>query len=343
MADSKLVDYKGVIHVHSKYSDGSGGFRKILRVAQSNNLDFVIITDHNTMKWKEKHGERWYKNVLFLVGEEITPKKNHFIALNIKEAIVPKLREKDPRTYIKKVEQQNGFGFIAHPIRKRKRSLGIRDMSWMSENNLHFHGIEIWTYMHDWIEDIHPFNLPYYLLHPEDAISGPSRQVLKLWDRLNAIRPTIAIGGLDAHARYILPFISVFPYKKLFNTIRTHILSMPFSGNSLEDIQNVYSALRKGSSYIAYDFLADASGFSFVAIGCSHRAVMGEEIKLTDDLVLQIKCSQMAKISLLHNGTVIKTANNKFLNCNIKTLGNYRVEVHLKGKPWIFSNPIYVR
>ena len=343
MNKPELVDYKGVVHIHSKCSDGRGVYRKILQAAQSNNLDFVIITDHNTMKWRKKHGEGWYKNVLFLVGEEITPKINHFIALNIKEAIVPKLREKDPRTYIKKVEQQNGFGFIAHPIRKKKRSLGIRDMSWMEEDSLNFHGIEIWSYMHDWIEDIHPFNLLYYLLHPERAITGPSKQVLELWDRLNAIRPTIAIGGLDAHARYILPFISIFPYKKLFNTIRTHILSMSFSGNSLEDIQNVYSALRKGSSYIAYDFLAEASGFSFVVTGGSQRAVMGEEIKFTDDLVLQIKCPQVAKISLLHNGAVVRCVNDRFLNYDVKDSGSYRVEVYLKNKPWIFSNPIYVR
>jgi len=343
MNKPEFVDYKGVIHIHSKYSDGSGGFRKILQAAQLNSLDFVIITDHNTIKWKEKHGEEWYKNVLFLVGEEITPKVNHFIALNIKEVIVPKLRGKDPGTYIEKVEQQNGFGFIAHPIRKRKRSLGIRDMSWMRENNLHFHGIEIWAYMHDWIEDIHPFNLIYYLLHPERAISGPSKQVLKLWDRLNAMRPTIAIGGLDAHARYILPFISVFPYKKLFNTIRTHILSTPFSGNSCEDTRKVYSALRNGRSYIAYDFLAEASGFSFVAMGNNNRAVMGEEIKLTNDLVIQIKCPQIAKISLLHNGVVVKCVNDRFLNYDVKSSSSYRVEVYLKNKPWIFSNPIYVR
>ncbi len=343
MNKPELTDYKGVIHIHSKCSDGSGGFRKILQAAQSNNLDFVIITDHNTMKWKEKHGEGWRKNVLFLVGEEITPKINHFIALDIKEAIVPKLREKDPGTYIKKVEEQNGFGFIAHPIRKRKRSLGIRDMSWIVEDGGNFCGIEIWSYMHDWIEDIHPFNLLYYLLHPEITITGPSKQVLKLWDRLNAVRPTIAIGGLDAHARYILPFISIFPYKKLFSTIRTHILSMPFSGNSCEDIQKVYSALKKGRSYIAYDFLAEASGFSFIVTGANHRAIMGEEIKLANNLLIQIKCPQIAKISLLHNGVVVKCVNDRFLNYDVKSPGSYRVEVYLKNKPWIFSNPIYVR
>ena len=36
------------LHIHSKYSDGSGNYSQILQAAVGCGLDVVIITDHNT-------------------------------------------------------------------------------------------------------------------------------------------------------------------------------------------------------------------------------------------------------------------------------------------------------
>src|SRR5207237_4556937 len=46
-ADTRFVDYKGVIHVHSclgRHTDG--GFTELITAAKSNGLDFVIMTEH---------------------------------------------------------------------------------------------------------------------------------------------------------------------------------------------------------------------------------------------------------------------------------------------------------
>src|SRR5688572_10042411 len=72
--DDLLVEYKGVVHVHSFLGGHSkGGFREIIAAAQANKLDFVIMTelalsefDTATMTLKGLH-----RGVLFINGNEI--------------------------------------------------------------------------------------------------------------------------------------------------------------------------------------------------------------------------------------------------------------------------------
>ena len=51
-------DYRGVIHCHSTYSfDGKGDMEEIGKAANDAGLDFVMMTDHDTMEPVQK-GER---------------------------------------------------------------------------------------------------------------------------------------------------------------------------------------------------------------------------------------------------------------------------------------------
>ena len=43
-------DYVGVIHIHTRYSDGAGTIEEIARNANAQQLDYLIVTDHNTLK-----------------------------------------------------------------------------------------------------------------------------------------------------------------------------------------------------------------------------------------------------------------------------------------------------
>ncbi|HIE44111.1 MAG TPA: phosphotransferase, partial [Candidatus Omnitrophica bacterium] len=81
----ELKEYKGVIHVHTRSSDGSAGWENVLLSAQQSGLDYVIISDHNTLVLKHKEG--WYGDTLLLVGEEISPKRSHYLAIGIERAI----------------------------------------------------------------------------------------------------------------------------------------------------------------------------------------------------------------------------------------------------------------
>ena len=68
--------YKGAIHIHSLFSDGSGNIETITRAAKKAGLKWIIITDHNNMDIEEGI----INDICVIKGEEISPKKeNHYL------------------------------------------------------------------------------------------------------------------------------------------------------------------------------------------------------------------------------------------------------------------------
>src|SRR5947209_13470698 len=74
-SQNRFTDYKGVIHVHSNLGGHSTGtFDEMVRAAQANHLDFVVMTEHPSeffdtaeMTLKGAHG-----GVLFVGGNEVS-------------------------------------------------------------------------------------------------------------------------------------------------------------------------------------------------------------------------------------------------------------------------------
>src|SRR3989338_4659658 len=49
--DDGYTDYAGVIHIHTTYShDAHGTFADVIRVANAQRLDYVVITEHNNLR-----------------------------------------------------------------------------------------------------------------------------------------------------------------------------------------------------------------------------------------------------------------------------------------------------
>ncbi|GAG07051.1 unnamed protein product, partial [marine sediment metagenome] len=45
------MSYRGIVHIHSRYSfDSMISMNTILNISSRENLDFVILTDHDTIK-----------------------------------------------------------------------------------------------------------------------------------------------------------------------------------------------------------------------------------------------------------------------------------------------------
>ena len=77
---------------------------------------------------------------------------------------------------------------------------------------------------------------------------------------------------------------------------------------------------------------------------------MGDEIAFVDGLRLMVSAPLMSRIVLYRDGTPIDETSGSKVEFPINSKGAYRVEAYLdslpapaKGKPWILSNPIYVR
>ncbi|RMD98649.1 MAG: hypothetical protein D6814_07100, partial [Calditrichaeota bacterium] len=67
----------GAIHIHSRHSDGSGTLRTIARAARANHLDFIWLSDHNTLALKDSQNA--IQQPLILVGSELSLRPGHLL------------------------------------------------------------------------------------------------------------------------------------------------------------------------------------------------------------------------------------------------------------------------
>ena len=347
-----MIEYIGAIHIHSVYSDGSGEVKEIAQYANESGLDFMVLTDHNTLRALDEGYEGWYGNTFLLVGCEINDKenKNHYLALGINETLSTRLPAKE---YVRRVREAGGIGFLAHPHEKRCSMKEHPAYPWTEWSSEDFTGIEIWNHMSEWMEGLTEQNKYNFFLHPLKSISAPPEETLKVWDQLNLERKVIGIGGVDAHAHRInvLGFVEmeVFPYKVLFKSIRTHVLvEDQFNiSTEMDDIYNakrqILKALEDGKCFISNFYHGDAKGFRFEAEDGKQNFQMGDLIPLTDHIQLKVTVpKENAHIRLIKDGNEVATEEGSFLEYFVKEIGIYRVEVFINQNAWIFSNHIRI-
>src|SRR5690606_19382404 len=336
-----MFEYVGAIHMHSVYSDGSGEVKDIVKAASEIGLDFIILTDHNTLRAKKEGFEGWYKNTFLLVGCEINDKNNinHYLAFGINEAYSTRLSAKQ---YVKKVNEDGGIGFIAHPHEKRRHMKEHPPYPWVDWDVEDFTGIEIWNHMSEWMENLTEQNKYQAFLHPLKSIVAPPQETLKLWDELNLKRKVVGIGGVDAHAhKYnLLGFLEVeiFPYKVLFKSIRTHVftdaeLTKGKSEKAIETSKElIYKALKEGRCFFANDFHHDSKGFRFFAKADGTIYQMGDTVPHKKASLVVLLPVPKAEIRLICNGKKIDTVESNAGKFNINRKGVYRVEVYYNNK-----------
>ncbi len=347
-----MFEYVGAIHIHSSFSDGSGDVKDIGMFANEAGLDFIILTDHNTLRALKEGYEGWYGKSLMLVGCEINDKenKNHYLAFGINDTISTRLPAKE---IVTKVKDKGGIGFIAHPLEKRSSMKEHPAYPWTEWDITGFNGIEIWNHMSEWMERLTEENKYQAFVHPLRSIESPTAETLELWDKLNMERKVVGIGGVDAHAHKInlLGFfeVEVFPYKVLFKSIRTHILTSEKIdiGASEASIDNakkiIYSSLESGRCFVSNNYHSDAAGFRFFAKDGNNIYQMGDSVELSDTLKFEIQVpGTEGNIKLIRNGKLFAESKSNKVEFKISASGIYRVEVYLENKAWIFSNHIRV-
>ncbi|MDO8730495.1 MAG: CehA/McbA family metallohydrolase [Candidatus Omnitrophota bacterium] len=320
----------GVIHVHSVYSDGTGTVEQIAAIAEQQGLDFLILTDHNTLRAKQEGKEGFHGKTLLLVGSEISS-EGHYLAFRIKED-VPQGKKFQPTSDA--VTAGGGLGFIAHPLWHKKR--------WEHWGLHGFTGMEIYNAAQDATEENSVSLILWTLLTGSDVsasrwLDRPDR-TLELWDRYLADRgPVVGIGGADAHGLKRVG-LRLGPYETLFKLVRNHLL---ISGELTEAA--VYDALGKGRLFVAHDILADARGFRFTAVKEDKvLGTMGEKVRWEPGLRLRANLPGPGEMTLFLDGRPVEKRRGREAAFDVKGKGIYRLEVTRKGLPWIYTNPIYV-
>ena len=347
-----MIEYVGVAHIHSLFSDGTGEIPEIAKYAEESGLDFLMITDHNTLRGLNEGYEKWYGKTLCLVGCEINDRenKNHYLAFGIEEAYSTRLSAKE---YVKKVKEAGGIGFLAHPHEKRNHMKEHPPYPWVDWSITDFDGIEIWNHMSEWMENLTEQNKYTSFLHPLRSIVAPPDETLKLWDELNLKRKVVGFGGVDAHAHKQNLFgffeVKIFPYKVLFKSIHNHILldEELTRGNAKHKLAKtktaIYEALSYGRSFIANDYHADSKGFQFYAKSGRKKYYMGDSLDFSENVTLRINVpAQNSEVRIIHNGNQVAVFESHKVEYPVLEPGVYRVEVFYFNKAWIYSNHIRI-
>ena len=120
---------KADMHLHTLYSDGTVAVDALLQhIEAQTDLDLVAITDHErldgALRAREIHAAGDFHFDL-VVGEEITTRRGHVLALFIEERI-PALRPL-PET-LERIHDQGGLAIAAHPLAPLTPSLGRRSL-----------------------------------------------------------------------------------------------------------------------------------------------------------------------------------------------------------------------
>jgi hypothetical protein len=260
----KLKEINGIIHFHTLYSDGSGRIEDIIKTAKELKADFLVSSDHNTLKPKSDGLEGYYDGLFYFAGEEINTEFGHFLALGIEKEI-KRGKYKDVLSEIKK---QNGAGIICHPHNwwtpwknfKVKGYDGIEiinlDSQWRGMNPLYMIAV-IFTYKIN----------SFYALH---FLSHKPVKTIKFWDSVQKHKNMkTGIASADAHSNVKVTRKKrvKFPkYSELFSVARTHVfLDDKPSGKIGEDKKKITEAIKNGRCFFAFDMFGIPKGFYFGA------------------------------------------------------------------------------
>jgi hypothetical protein len=331
-APSGFAEYKGVVHVHSFLGGHSSGtFSDIISAAQANRLDFVIMTEHTekdfdtaAMTLQGMHG-----GVLFVNGQEASAENgDRLLKLPQDVSLVayPEEFKNWETPGLNGVEVYNVYS----NTRRANPVVAFFDVLWS----------------HRAYPDL---LFALYFERPNES--------LKKWDRSLVRARLTAIGGNDAHANIgvslrdsagkTLAGIQLDPYETSFRFVRLHVLT---NAPALSQEQ-LLDAIKAGHCFIGFDVFGDSSGFTFEAKTSNQTVIQGDEIPVQNDLRLRVHTPVASRILLFKDGSVVLNESGiTTKEIQVTERGVYRVEVYLPQvekivgeKPWIISNPIYVR
>lgn len=341
-----MFDYSGCLHIHTTYSDGSSDIESVIETAKKAGLDYIIITDHDTLKAREDGYEGYHNGVLVIVGYELSPPdRNHFLVMGTDSVI----ENKNPEVFIDKVRDAGGVGIIAHPDHIGIPKIKLSKIIWSRWDLDGYTGVSVWDLMTDIqlkLKSV-PTAIPG-IFNPVLYITGPRKKSLTRWDKLNRIRRVVGVCELDNHGVIVgkKPFTyEIFPNRFAFKTLRNHIhLEKALTGDSSRDIDRVLNAISHGKLHIGFDYFYDTGGFDFYCKSGGKTIKMGSRNSFDENTTAYVDLPKRGHIKILRDGEEIFRLFSRSFRFTITDSGVYRVEVYKETpyglRPWIYSNPI---
>jgi hypothetical protein len=335
----------GALHLHTTFSDGGVDFPRLIGAAKEVGLDFIVVTDHMTLRGRQEGHEGFSGGLFVVIGYEHNDANNinHYLALNTKGVI--KVHDA-PQSYIDLIKKDGGIGFLAHPVEKRHYFKKYPAYPWTAWDAKGFDGIEVWNQMSDWLEHLKSWLNFFRLFYPRRFLAGIEKDMLFKWDNCNREAFIGGIGGVDAHTMKtsIGPFrLTVFPIKVELKGIRTHLyLDEPLPADDTGRAREVFfKALRNGRGFISNYRRCDARGTRiFIEYAGGQIGLPGPQPSgAALPACLHVGLVEKAEIRLVRNGMVMQRHAGSEAAFDLAADGLYRVEVYKGKNAWIYSNP----
>ena len=321
--------YAGDFHLHSDAShDGENSPTELADLARKEGLDFLALTDHNTIDGFTEIAEN--SDFPFIPGIEVTLSKGHFnvfgmgvwrpwmAEINISQrAILLPEKYQSVSELMGVISQEGYINSINHPL--------LHPWEWLyKKTDLNYvHCVELWNDLY-W---------------PDNAIANP--KMVELWTSWlnNGVR-VLAIGGSDYHYP---PKPDLGLFGERLGQPTTYVYAEELS------VTGILDGVRRGKAYVSrgpkVDFQATTGSGTF-AIGDD----MGEhsgEIWFTISLSNQ---KDNAEVQLVRNGEVVASAQlgREGKSCEFRYDGQrsitswFRVDViDNAGQALAITNPIF--
>lgn len=159
----------------------------------------------------------------------------------------------------------------------------------------------------------------------------------------------LCFGKLEADRELFR--VDLDPYERTSRFVNTHLLAKELSEPALID------AVRSGRAFIAFNMIASAEGFAYIAESNDTAATMGESILFAPGMKLWAESPLPCQFSLVRNGRYIVTHEGRAFEYELDQPGKYRIEAALpmpmeitfSGSgasthyaPWVITNYIEV-
>jgi hypothetical protein len=163
---------KGDLHTHTEHSDGANSVEEIVLNAVEKGLDFLAVTDHNTITHHAELDRLAHLPIVLIPGEEVTTYWGHANTWGLREWIEFRCADEESMAAVREyVRRQGALLSINHP-----KSVGP---PWLFEGWEGYQNMEVWQApwrFHNW-------------------------ESLQRWDGLlNRGRRVVAVGGSDTHS-----------------------------------------------------------------------------------------------------------------------------------------------
>ena len=378
-----LREYRANLHVHSAFShDSRGKIEEIVSAAKAAGTSVLMFTEHPAAHYDIYiDGHQGIRDGVLLIPGAETNGLLVYPRTSIKDVLTTRpqemsdfVRGREGLTFLSHLEERMDWQiqgltgveiYNTHADSKGEKRLmsSLRNPLWILKSGELFQRYpqESFSSLQDYPADYLKRWDELCAISPMTGVSAnDSHQNIGLTIRLAEISKVQVEDGLgevvltleaavfsalkpipdDAKPGAILFQLRLDAYERSLRHVGTHLLATELSQPA------IWQALNQGRAFVAFDWLADATGFDLAAYDGSTRTEMGGATGFAKGLKLTGRSPLAGQWRIIRNGELVSEADGSTVEYVIPSPGIYRAEQWLnvagEDRTWILSNPIYV-